>query len=172
MNAKSITRTAILLALLVALQYATSSLGQLVTGSCVNLVLAVAALFAGLWSGVAVAAVSPFFAFLLGVGPKLAAVVPFIALGNLVYVLLLSLWGGKRGDSPLRRLFAVGAAAGCKALALYVLVVRLLLPTLGLPEAQAALMSRMFSWPQFVTALVGGCLALAVVPALKRAFRD
>ena len=38
-----IVRTAVCLALLLVLQVATKSLGQFVTGSCVNLVLAMAA---------------------------------------------------------------------------------------------------------------------------------
>ena len=42
-----IARTAVCLALLIAIQFLTKSLGQLVTGSCVNLVLAIAALIGG-----------------------------------------------------------------------------------------------------------------------------
>ncbi len=171
MSTKTITRTAILIALLIALQYATSSLGQFVTGSCVNLVLAVAALFAGLWSGIIVALVSPFFAFLLGVGPKLIAIVPFIALGNLVYVLVLALLGKKLARLP-KSLLAVAAAAVCKFLTLFLVVVKLVLPMLGLAEKQVAAMSTMFSWPQLVTAAIGGVLALLVVPALKKAFKE
>lgn len=171
MNTKTITRTAILIALLVALQYATSSLGQFVTGSCVNLVLAVAALFVGLWSGIVVAVVSPFFAFLLGVGPKLIAIVPFIALGNLVYVLVLALLG-KKFDKLPQNLLNVAAAAVCKFLTLFLVVVKLVLPSLGLPEKQVAVMSAMFSWPQLVTAAIGGVLALLVVPTLKKAFKE
>ena len=45
-----IARTAICLALLLCLQFATKSLGQFVTGSCVNLVIAMAALIGGLIS--------------------------------------------------------------------------------------------------------------------------
>ena len=45
-----IARTAICLALLLCLQFATKSLGQFVTGSCVNLVIAMAALIGGLCS--------------------------------------------------------------------------------------------------------------------------
>ena len=52
-----IVRTAVCLALLLVLQLATKSLGQFVTGSCVNLVLAMAALIGGVWSDVIVAAV-------------------------------------------------------------------------------------------------------------------
>ena len=61
-----IARTAICLALLLCLQFVTKSLGQFVTGSCVNLVIAMAALIGGLWSGLTVAIVSPFCAYLLG----------------------------------------------------------------------------------------------------------
>ena len=46
-----ITETAIMLALLVTLQALTKGFGQFVTGSCVNAVLAVAVLLAGLWVG-------------------------------------------------------------------------------------------------------------------------
>ena len=83
------TQTAVLTAMLVLLQSITKAGGQLVTGSCVNAVLAIAVLFSGLWSGVTVAVISPFLAFLLGIGPQLLPIVPAIAVGNVVYVLLL-----------------------------------------------------------------------------------
>ena len=61
-----ITETAIMLALLVTLQALTKGFGQLVTGSCVNAILAVSVLVGGLWSGLTIALVSPVLAFLLG----------------------------------------------------------------------------------------------------------
>ena len=84
MNKKTlwITETAVMIALLVALQWATKPLGQFVTGSCVNLVLGVSALVGGLWCGLTVALVSPFFAFLLGIGPAFLPIVPMVAVGN------------------------------------------------------------------------------------------
>ena len=53
MNKKTlwITETAVMIALLVALQWATKPLGQFVTGSCVNLVLGVSVLVGGLVRG-------------------------------------------------------------------------------------------------------------------------
>ena len=71
-----IARTAICLALLVAVQFVTKGLGQFVTGSCVNLILAIAAVIGGVWSGVAVAVLSPFCAYLLGIGPAFVQLVP------------------------------------------------------------------------------------------------
>ena len=46
-----ITETAVMLALLVSLQALTKPMGQLVTGSCVNAILAVSALVGGLSCG-------------------------------------------------------------------------------------------------------------------------
>ena len=69
-----ITETAILLALLVTLQAVTKGFGQLVTGSCVNAVLAIAALVGGLASGLTVALISPVLAFLLGIAPQILTV--------------------------------------------------------------------------------------------------
>ena len=59
-----ITETAVMLALLIALQALTKPMGQLITGSCVNMVLAVTALLAGLYSAIAVALISPVLAIL------------------------------------------------------------------------------------------------------------
>ena len=64
-----ITETAVMLALLIALQALTKPMGQLVTGSFVNAVLAVTVLVAGLSSGITVAVISPVLAYLLGIAP-------------------------------------------------------------------------------------------------------
>ena len=63
---RQITESAVLLALLVCLQALTKPMGQLVTGSCVNAILAIAALLGGLGCGLTVALISPVCAFLLG----------------------------------------------------------------------------------------------------------
>ena len=88
-----ITETAVMLALLVALQALTKGFGQFVTGSCVNAVLAVTVLTAGLGSGIVVAVLSPVLAYLLGIAPQLL-VLPAIMVGNTVFVVLLRLIAG------------------------------------------------------------------------------
>lgn len=133
-----IAQTAVCLALLIAFQLLTRSLGQLVTGSCVNLVLAVAALLGGVWSGVTVALVSPFCAYLLGIGPAFFPLVPCIALGNAVYAVLFGLLVGKCLQKK-----QTGGAFGCMALAalakfavLYAVLVRLVAPVI-VPGSEA-----------------------------------
>ena len=65
---KWITRSAVAVALIIIVQFVTKSLGQqLITGSLVNLVLAVSTLLFGAGVGAAAAVVSPFIAFLLGI---------------------------------------------------------------------------------------------------------
>lgn len=164
-------RTAVMIAVLVALQLVTKPLGQLVTGSCVNMVLVVAALCGGLWCGVTVALISPFAAFLLGVGPALIQIVPAISAGNVVLVLVYALIYKRLDRAWLRESAAVIAAAVLKFAALYLIVVKLLLPVLGLAEKQVAVMSAMFSWTQLVTALIGGVLGTLVSVPVKKAMK-
>ena len=129
-----ITETAVMTALLIVLQAVTRPAGQYVTGTCVNAVLALSVLAVGLWSGITVALLSPYFAFLLGVGPQLFPIAPSIAVGNLVFVLLLWLLAGGR-ELPLWRKGAAWiAAALAKFGVLYLLVVKLLCAVLPLKE--------------------------------------
>jgi hypothetical protein len=171
-----ITRTAVMIALLVALQAVTKSLGQFVTGSCVNLILAVSTLVGGLWCGLTVAILSPFFAFLLAIGTPIIQIVPAIALGNAAFVAVLGLLfdraeklGGVKGR--IAAYGSVALAAAVKLAVLFLVVVQLMLPLLGLPEKQTAALSASFSWPQLVTALIGGAIAATVVPLIRRATR-
>ena len=161
-----ITETAVMLALLIVLQWATKPLGQIVTGSCVNAVLAAAVLLGGLWCGVTVALVSPFCAFLLGIGPQLIPIVPAIALGNAVLVLVLHFVYGK---NIWRRVWAWLSAALGKFGVLYLVVVQLLCRVLPLKQPQIDTFTAMFSAPQLVTALIGGGVVLLILPALKKA---
>lgn len=164
-----IVRTAVCLALLLVLQVTTKSLGQFVTGSCVNLVLAMAALSGGLWSGVAVAVLSPFCAYALGIGPAFLQLVPCVALGNAVYAVLFALLVGKwLTAKPLAAWGSMVLAAVCKLAALYVVLVKLVAPMI-VPAAKLTAVTAAFTWPQLVTALIGGVLACLIAPPVRRA---
>ena len=172
-----LTRTAVLIALLIAVQWLTAGTqafaGQYITGTLVNCILAVSALCAGLWSGLVVALLSPFCAFLLGIGPALIQIVPCIALGNSVLVLVLWLLAGQGGAKLWRYGVAVVAAAAAKFLTLYVAVVKILIPVMGsaLKAPQVQKFTAMFSVPQLITALLGGALAVALLPVLAKAIK-
>lgn len=172
-----ITRTAVMLALLMVLQWATKPLGQLVTGSCVNAVLALTVLLCGMGSGLTVALLSPVCAFLLNIAPQLVTV-PAIMLGNAAFVLILHLLAG--GSAVLwKRLAAWLIAAAVKFGVLYVLVVQIVCDLasdalIGRGLLKSPMLEKlpgMFAWPQLFTALIGGGLALLIVPVLKKALR-
>ena len=172
-NVQWITRTGVLLAVLIVLQAVTKSLGQLVTGSCVNAVLAVAALTCGLSSGLVIALVSPVLAFLLGIAPQLVTV-PAIMAGNAVFVVVLSRIAEA---GTVRKVLLWLAAAAAKFAVLYLLVVKFICGVLapGLLEGgmlKAHMLKAlpvMFAWPQLFTALIGGGIALLMAPVLRKA---
>ncbi len=172
-----ITQTAVLLALLVALQALTKPMGQLVTGSCVNGILAVAALLGGLGCGLTVAAISPVLAFLLGIAPQVLTV-PAIMVGNMLYVVVLYYVAG-RSKNIVRQVIAWLIAAAMKFGALYAIVNWLICGVLaeklmaeGLLKApMLKALPATFSWPQLTTALIGGAVALLIVPALRKALK-
>ena len=172
-----ITETAIMLALLVSLQALTKGFGQLVTGSCVNAILAIAVLVGGLGCGITVALISPVLAFLLGIAPQILTV-PAIMVGNTVYVVLLAVIAGKSNNIG-RKIAAWVVAAVAKFAALYAVVVGLicgvlsenLLASGAMKPPMLEALPATFSWPQLITALIGGAIALLIVPVLRKALQ-
>ena len=171
-----VTETAIMLALLVTLQALTKGFGQFVTGSCVNAVLAVAVLVGGLGCGLTVALISPVLAFLLGIAPQILTV-PAIMAGNAVFVVLLHFVADRSGKNVVRQIIAWLAAAVSKFAVLYAIVVWLICGVLAesllasgmLKKPMLSALPATFSWPQLVTALIGGAVALVIVPVLRKA---
>lgn len=173
-----ITETAVMLALLVVLQAVTKPLGQLVTGSFVNAILAITALLVGMSSGITVAIISPVCAFLFGIAPNFVTVLPIMA-GNVCFVVLLRLITGK---AVWRQPVALAVAAGAKFAVLYLLVVKVICGVasdalLGKKLGEVVVLAppmlqklpAMFSFPQLFTALIGGGVALLITPVLRRA---
>ena len=176
-----ITETAVMLALLVTLQALTKPMGQLVTGSCVNAVLAISVLLVGMSSGITIALISPVCAYLFGIAPNFVTVLP-IMIGNVCFVVLLRLIAGKTHKPIWRQPVALVAAAGVKFGVLYLLVVKvicglasgaLLGKKLGdvvvLAPPMLNMLPTMFAWPQLFTALIGGAVALLITPVLRKA---
>jgi hypothetical protein len=169
-----LTRTALFLALLIALQWATSLLGnQFVTGSAVNFVLFITVMLMGLASGLSVAVISPFMAALLPFTPPLSPVTPIIAAGNAALVFVVWLVSGSRGGrpGPPAPLWQMGTAVASAATVKFLLLwggVSWVAPLfMNVPPPMLV----MLSWPQLVTASIGGALAIAALPLLRKAVK-
>lgn len=175
-NTLKITQTGLLLALLITLQWATKPLGQMITGSCVNAVLAACALLCGPGCGIFVALVSPVVAFLLGIAPQLVTV-PAIMVGNAVLVIVLHFLGS---TAPVwKKAVSILAASAAKFAVLYVLVVKVICGALSAGLLEQGLLKApmlqalptMFAWPQLFTALIGCTLASVIVPFVRKALK-
>ena len=184
---RKLTYTGLLLALLICLQWAGSQIPsplikQLITGTMVNCILAVTVLLVGRSSALAIALLSPVFAFLLGIAPQIITVLPIMA-GNALYILILGFLLGTNPQPLWRSFLALGLAALAKFIVLYLLVVVLICDLaapsllgqkvgdyvlLGPKMLLANALPLMFSWPQLVTALSGGSLAILIAPTMRK----
>ena len=87
---------------------------------------------------------------------------------------VLKLAGKIAKNAPIaRQAIALVVAAAAKFLTLYLVIVKWLVPmVLTLNEKQMAVLSASFSFPQLITAAIGGGLAMLLVPPLRRAIKD
>lgn len=162
-NVVWLTRTGLLLSCLIVVQLLPfpSPLKQFITGPLVNMVLLIAVISTDFLSGTIIAIVSPILALLMGTHSALGVllpVVPFIMLGNVVYVTFFHVFRGKN-----KQLFSqsIGLVLGSvvKFLILYSAVTYLVkVPT---PIAQA------MGVVQLYTALGGGILAILIGKILE-----
>lgn len=170
LSVKFITRTALLLALCVVVQQF-KNLSQYITGPLVNTILIIAALAVGLWSGIAIAVLSPILAFLISPSPVMKLVpqiIPVIMLGNVIIV-LFSYFFKKRN-------LIIGLALGsvCKAGFLWLGVSYFIIPVFGsaLKEPQKVTLTAMFSYNQLITAVIGSIIAYLLWLRLKKSLQN
>jgi len=166
-----ITRTAVLIALIVALQFATLQFpNQFITGSIVNLMLIISVMTCGLSTGLTVSVFTPILPTLLGFGPP-PPLIPFIAAGNMALVTVWHFIGGREIISKyISYIIATAAGAVVKFLILYFGIVKIAAPfILGAPEASPIYI--LFSYPQLITASIGGICAVILLPPLTKAIK-
>lgn len=154
---RTLTRAAILLAIALVFQFV--KMGQLVTGSGINCVLIIAAEICGWPWSAAIGAITPFMALVLGVQPPaIIPAIPFIMAGNIIFGIVYSVFKNRN------KIIAVGFAAVIKFGLLYAAVHYFISVK---PPIQAAL-----SFPQLLTALIGGAIALIIIEVLNRTNKE
>ena len=169
-NVLWITRTAIFIAILIVIQFFTAQFGTtLITGSLVNVLLILSVMICGIQTGLTVAALSPIFAKLIGIGP-FWVIIPFVIIGNIVLVTIWRKIGDKEKPNRIAAwIIALITAAVAKFIIIFFGVTKLAIPIiLDLPEPQSSVLSAAFSLPQLLTACIGGVLAILLLPALKK----
>jgi hypothetical protein len=129
---------------------------QMITGSIVNATLFVATAVLGVSGGILVGLIPSVVALSAGLlPPVLAPMAPFIMVSNTIMILTFyflkdrNYWQGMIMASILKFVFLYSTSA---------VVINLLLK-----KEVAAQVSLMMSWPQLLTALIGGCLAYVFI---------
>ena len=167
----SLARTAVVLLAIVCLQFITRHTGHYVIGTVVNAALVLMALKEGLYSGIVVGAFSPLFAYFLSAGVDYLQTVPFIAAANLLFVLAWKLIAGRKNIAATGKKFyyTYSAAAIVSAVIKFVAVflgVKVVIGSgmiSGLSDAEAASLEKAFSYPELITAFLGGIIAFLAV---------
>ena len=159
-----LTKTALLIACTVVVQSLSKLIplgpyGNFITGSLVNMCLLISASMVGLSSGAIVGIITPFIALLTGTAIPIIFV-PFVAIGN--FILVLSFHFLKKHN-----VIHVLVPAAIKSVFLYA-AINLMLSAMQLPPEKATAMLYLFSWPQLITAIIGGAMAVFVASRVNK----
>ncbi|ATW28290.1 hypothetical protein DCMF_01580 [Candidatus Formimonas warabiya] len=158
MSLQFLTRTAVLLAIALAVQWL--RLPTYFTGPVVNAVLILATLFSGIWSGIIIGCITPVVALLMGIIPPAAIpLVPLIIAANITLVLVFFFL-----DKANRYVAWIGSAFA--KYGMFYVGLRLLLHLFGVKLPAPLLLA--FQIPQLYTALVGGLTAVIIARYLKQ----
>ncbi len=155
-----LTRTALLLAITLAFQML--GLPQAITGPAVNAMLLISGTYVGGLGAVIIGLLTPWIAFLRGIlPPPLAPMIPFIMLGNAIFVIAYVITRGKLGKGYAGS--GIGLIVG--AIAKFLILSSAVRLIVSVPPSVAKAMQV----PQLYTAVLGGVIAVIVEKALYAA---
>lgn len=165
-----IARLALILALTLVIQG--GGFPQPITGPLINAMLLITAILLAPIAGVILGILTPLVAVLRGQLPAiLAPMVPFIMIGNGIYVLLFCFLKSKHNNSNIFvfSLFSLIIASLSKFIWIFfsAKILLVLFFNIKFPEKLLAMMS----FPQFVTAMTGGLLALLLIKIFSHKIR-
>lgn len=140
---------------------------QWLTGPIVNAILILILFLSGIRSAMVAALVPSLMALSGGLLPAmLAPAVPFIMIGNVIFVLLIDFFYNKLKNEKYGYWVGVLAASTVKFVFLFLSVN--FITKLLIKQELAVKVAQMMSWPQFATAVTGGMLAWLILKWLKR----
>lgn len=171
MKTRTITVTAIMVALCVVVQLFKNPGTIPITGGLINLIIIIDTLYCGLVSGIILSAVAPITSFIITQSPIIAAVpmiLPFIMVGNMVLVIFVWIIRCKKLELNLLPLSLV-AGSIAKWGVMTLSIVKWILPTFGsdLAPKMYNMAAVTYSTTQLYAALVGTALACIIWPILK-----
>lgn len=171
-NTRNIVRTALMLAVVIVFQFIGRNIPQInqfFVGPIVNTVLLITAYICGTKWGVLTGLLTPIMALLVGqLAAPMAPFIPFIAIGNMIYVLIF----GLLKQDKIKRIIGIIIGSLAKFIFLYFSAVKLThLFNLNIPSKVLNSLAVAMGIPQLITGLAGGIIALSLIEILaKRKF--
>lgn len=140
---------------------------QWITGPIINAIFILILFLIGIRSALVACLIPSLMALSGGLLPAiLAPVVPFIMIGNVIFVLSIDYLYNASRSSVRGYWLGVLTGAFLKFVFLYTSVTWI--TKLLLKQDLAIKVAQMMSWPQFATAMLGGVLAWVILKWLKR----
>ncbi len=140
---------------------------QWLTGPIVNALLILALFIVGIRAAVFIALIPSVIALSVGLLPALLApMIPFIMIGNILFVLTIDFIYNKFGSNNSSYWISVLIASSLKFIFLFLSVN--IISKLLLKSELAIKVAQVLSWPQFYTALLGGVIAFVILKWLKK----
>lgn len=176
---KKITSCAALLAICIVSQFFKNT-SVYITGPIINACLVIAVLTVGLSYSLILSVITPITAFLITGNPLMSAVpllMPCIMIGNMIFVLFISLIYNKKKGSENTKLI-LGSIFGSifKTLFMGITISLVLLPMYISSESplfkKLQVFQFNFSWTQGITAAIGCILAYFIWVPLKKAIKS
>ncbi|MFA6942047.1 MAG: ECF transporter S component [Clostridiaceae bacterium] len=166
---QNLVRSGLLLAIAVVMIFVgknVPAINQFLAGPGVNAVLLLTAYICGTYYGIGVGLLTPLIALLVGQLPSaFAPFVPFIMIGNAIYVLLFGLL---KDRVKLGKYAGMISGSVLKFIFLYLSASQLVtLFSLNIPKKMLSKLAVMMGLPQLITALIGGIIAIAIIEILR-----
>lgn len=171
MKTRTITVTAIMVALCVVVQLFKNPGTIPVTGGLINMIIIIDTLYCGLTSGIIISIVAPITSFIITQSPMIASVpmiLPFIMIGNVVIVLFAWAVRCKKLELNLLPLSLV-AGSFAKWGVMTLSIVQWVLPVFGtdLSPKMKTVAATTYSTTQLYAALAGTALTCIIWPIIK-----
>lgn len=164
-NTKYLVRSGLFLALAISFQLigrAFPQISQYFVGSGVNAILLMSTFTCGTWWGIAISAFTPITALFVGqLAQPLAPFIPFIILGNIIFVLMFGIFKEYRNWGMY-----VGLILGAflKFLFLFYSASKLVhVFRINLPAKVLKILATAMGIPQLITAIIGGIAATFII---------
>lgn len=139
---------------------------QLITGTIINAILILALFMIGIRSALVLCLLPSLIALSSGLLPTiLSPIIPFIMVGNIIFVLTVNFFYNLKNNKllPINSNFLIGIIIGAGLKSLFLFSSINLISKLLFKEELTTKIIQMMSWPQFITAFIGGIIALTIL---------